>query len=164
MILARIARETFDKDVYFFKKDKLHDMLKVELEKSNLYHIDPSSLLKELESHNGLFIEKGLNVYSFSHLTFQEFFTALAYHEDNAHQDLLVKVLHEPRYREVFLMALEKMYNPDKICLKFASYIKIYIIDGNKTSEYHQHLVSGILRSDIPLDPKIKKTPKCSKR
>ncbi len=156
MILARIARKTFDKDVYYYKESTLVEMLKTELERSNLNHISSELLLKELESHNGLFIERGGNVYSFSHLTFQEFFTALAYHEDNAHQDLLNIVLYEPRYREVFLMALEKMYEPDNICLQVAAHIKENIINENETNEYLQYLVSGILSSDIPLDPKIK--------
>lgn len=156
MILARIARKTFDEDAYFIKKDSLIKMLMRELERANLKHIDAELLLTELESHNGLFIERAAGLYSFSHLTFQEFFTSLAYHDDNSHEKLLGLALSEPRYLEVFLLAMEKMYSPDSTCLKVAAYIKGNVIDEHQTSDYYSNLLSAILEADISLDPKVR--------
>lgn len=156
MILARIARKTFDNDVYYFKKETLVNMLKSELQRSNLLQINPEFLLTELESHNGLFIERASKVYTFSHLTFQEYFTALAYSEDNSLQELLNLVISEHRYREVFLMALERSYEPDKICIELASFIKYNIINIRITSKFFIDLLTDITHSDISINPKIR--------
>ena len=156
MILAKIARQTFDKDVYFFKKNALLDLLGDELARSNLGKIEPACLLEELESHNGLFVERAANVYSFSHLTFHEFFTALAYREENAEQKLLERVLSQQRYQEVFLMCLEKMYSADRVCIGLAAYIKNRFIDTGEPSEYFLQLVAGVLLADVSLDPKTR--------
>lgn len=156
MILSRIARSTFDDDIYHFKQDVLEAMLKKELTRSNLTDIDPQSLLDELEAQNGLFIQRALNVYSFSHLTFQEFFTAIAYHEESAQEDLLTKAINEPRYREVFLMFIEMSYQPDEICLALAKHIKECIINAGRTSEYYINLITGILSSNSSIDQDIR--------
>lgn len=40
--------------------------------------------------------------------------------------------------------------------MNLALYVKNYIIDAKETSEYYINLITGILKSDISIDPKIR--------
>jgi len=68
---------------------------------------DPTEVLKEIEAQHGLLVERAFHVYSFSHLTFQEFFTARNITENtnvNAPSALVDKHLFDTRWREVFIL------------------------------------------------------------
>ena len=90
----------------------------------NLQEIDPEenlekssvAVLDSIEAQHGLLVKQATYSYSFSHLTFQEYFTA-RYIASNCHRDEvlseLVKHLTEPRWREVFLLAVEMLQNSD---------------------------------------------------
>jgi predicted NACHT family NTPase len=68
---------------------------------------DSAVVLKMIEAQHGLFTERARNIYSFSHLTVQEYFTA-RYIVDNVAQGALTKLaenhLTDDRWREVFLL------------------------------------------------------------
>lgn len=76
---------------------------------------DVPDFLRRIRTHTGLFLERGAQLWGFSHLTFQEFFTAWHLVERSASSDqapsalrldLLLEHLHQPRWREPLLLAV----------------------------------------------------------
>jgi hypothetical protein len=77
-----------------------------------------NSLLKAVGAHHGIFVERARHIYSFAHLTFQEYFTA-RYVVDNAARgtlELLVRShLTNARWREVFLLVASRLDDADTL-------------------------------------------------
>jgi predicted NACHT family NTPase len=82
-LLSRIAHQTFSQGEYFFKQRMVEGQIQNYIcnlpnAASNLeaLQVDSEAVLKAIEAHHGLLVERARSIYSFSHLTFQEFFTA----------------------------------------------------------------------------------------
>ncbi|HVF57012.1 MAG TPA: hypothetical protein VM934_12735, partial [Pyrinomonadaceae bacterium] len=110
-MLARIAAETFERNEYFIPQPELERLI-TDYVKNVPPHetnetTDGEVILKAIEAQHGIFVERAREVYSFSHLTFQEYFTA-KYIVDNAAQGTLKNLVKEHctdgRWREVFLL------------------------------------------------------------
>jgi hypothetical protein len=111
-MLSRIAAETFEQGKYFLPQRTLEAHIARFI--GNLPEVKPQNaapdsavVLKMIEAQHGLFTERARNIYSFSHLTFQEYFTA-RYIVHNVAQGALTKLaenhLTDDRWREVFLL------------------------------------------------------------
>jgi predicted NACHT family NTPase len=76
-------------------------------------------VLKAIEAQHGLLVERSRGIYSFSHLTFQEYFTArkvvTSVREQKSFASLqsLVSHITEKRWREVFLLAVGMLPSAD---------------------------------------------------
>jgi predicted NACHT family NTPase len=72
--------------------------------------------LKAIEAQHGLLVERARGIYSFSHLTFQEYLTARAMIV-GTHLSLqqLVRHLTENRWREVFLLTAQLLPDADEL-------------------------------------------------
>jgi predicted NACHT family NTPase len=110
-MFARIAAETFEKNEYFIPQEKLEKLI-ADFVKNVPPHDeneapDGETILKAIEAQHGLFVERAHRIYSFSHLTFQEYFKA-KYVVDNAAKGTLKALVREhctdKRWREVFLL------------------------------------------------------------
>jgi predicted NACHT family NTPase len=64
-------------------------------------------VLKAIEAHHGLLIQRADDLWSFSHLTFQEYFTTQWFIQHQEWQELACK-LWTPHWREIFLLATEQ--------------------------------------------------------
>jgi predicted NACHT family NTPase len=82
-LLAFVAAITFDRGDYFFEKNTVQQLIADYL--ANLpdatsdpvnFESDSEVVLKAIEAQHGLLVERARGIYSFSHLTFQEYFTA----------------------------------------------------------------------------------------
>jgi predicted NACHT family NTPase len=102
-----------------FEQDEIQgyiaDHLRVEAEESE-------AILREIEAHHGLLIERAQGIWSFSHLTFQEYFTARkivatwnSFATDEPMLQGLVSHIIEKRWREVFLLTVTMLYNADNL-------------------------------------------------
>ena len=80
----------------------------------------------------------------------------IAYHEENQHDRVFHKAMEDPRYREVFLMLLERAYSPDKLVLALASHIKNVYLSKRQISTYMAGLIRDVRRADLILNPKIR--------
>ena len=110
-MLARIAAETFEGNEYFIPQSQLErlitDFIKNVPPHDENQLPDGEVILKAIEAQHGIFVERAREIYSFSHLTFQEYFTA-RYIVDNAAKGTLPKLVKahctDSRWREVFLL------------------------------------------------------------
>lgn len=122
-LLSKLGLITFERGDYFFAENTIQQLIadylrtlsdeEVDLDTLEL---DSAALLQSIEAQHGLLVERARRIYSFSHLTFQEYFTARAIVTD---PDRLVpnlgEHLTEKRWREVFLLTAQILPNPDKL-------------------------------------------------
>ncbi len=74
---------------------------------------DSRTVLRAIQSQHGLLIERAQKVWSFSHLTFQEYFVAKWFVE-RADWQALVSHITKKHWREVFLLAVGMVQNADE--------------------------------------------------
>lgn len=113
-LLARIAAASFEKGDYFLPKQQLVNQIESYLRGvpgSNPDEIDGEAVLRAMEAQHGILIERAHGIYSFAHLTFQEYFTARYIVENVADGTLrrLSLFLTERRWREVFLLTASSL-------------------------------------------------------
>ena len=112
-LFAEIAARTFEKGDYFFRRRDLVKWIGKYLimlpNVSANNDIDSNVILRAIEAQHGIFVERAKDIYSFSHLTFQEYFTA-RYIFDHVHlgttTNLLKNHLTDNRWREIFLLTV----------------------------------------------------------
>ena len=118
-LLAQVARTTFDRGEYFFKQRDVECYIKQYIanltgakDAPEALQLDSESVLKSIEAQHGLLVERAKGIYSFSHLTFQEYFTAscIVQEGDLALRELARHVT-EPRWREIFFMVVGMLPN-----------------------------------------------------
>ncbi|MBW4694733.1 MAG: NACHT domain-containing protein [Lyngbya sp. HA4199-MV5] len=107
ILLSEIAYTSFAADQLFFSKRDVTNQIKAFLV-DNLNapkHLDGEAVLEAIEVQQGIFVERARDVYSFSHLTLQEYLVAKHISEDYRRVEKLVADhLTEKRWREVFLL------------------------------------------------------------
>ncbi|HEY9875028.1 MAG TPA: NACHT domain-containing NTPase, partial [Candidatus Obscuribacterales bacterium] len=116
-MLSQIAAQTFEHGDYFFEKSTVQEHIRYFLETlpnsssdMDALQVDSEAVLKSIEMQHGLLVERSREIYSFSHLTFQEYLTARNIVASNDRQTLsknlknLVRHINEPAWREVFLL------------------------------------------------------------
>jgi predicted NACHT family NTPase len=125
-LLGQLAMYTFERGDYFFKEKVATQQIEQYVrnlpgakEDPAALEVDSRAVLKSIESRHGLLAERATGIYSFSHLTFQEYFTAKnildlsnpAAQEKALNQ--LVTHIGEKRWKEVLLLVVEGLDNAD---------------------------------------------------
>lgn len=114
-MFAHIAAVTFEKGDYFISQRRLEKLIFDYLGKlAASDEIDGRQILKAIEAQHSIFVERAKGIYAFSHLTFQEYFTA-KYIADNETRALkgLFSHLTDYRWREVFLLTASLLDEAD---------------------------------------------------
>ncbi|MGB8698312.1 MAG: NACHT domain-containing protein [Thermosynechococcaceae cyanobacterium] len=128
-MLSQIAWNTFEVGTYFFKQKDLERQIREFIENvtgasttEQELELDSEAVLKSIEAQHGLFVERARGIYSFSHLTFHEYFAAREVKERFLLQQLASHIK-EHRWQEVILLTAEMLPNADDfICqLKHAT-------------------------------------------
>ncbi len=125
-LLSKIALLTFKRGNYFFRQQELEQHIvdyicnlpgvSTQIEALQL---DSEAVLKSIEAQHGLLVERARGIYSFSHLTFHEYFAAREIVSSSDPQALkialsqLVSCITENRWREVFLLSVGMLRNAD---------------------------------------------------
>ena len=146
-LLSKIAWETFTPGDYFFKQDKAERLISEYIRNLPSANLDDEALqgdseivLKNIEAQHGLLVARAKYIYSFSHLTFQEYFTAreiitVRQSNDEALQEL-VSHLFEPRWREVFLLAVAMSPNAERLVLLMKQHIDNLLAEDTKIQNF----------------------------
>lgn len=126
LLLSRLAAKSFAQGKYFIKQAELENEisafmqnLKTPTGESSDY--DAAEVLKEIESQHGILVERAFRVYSFSHLTFQEFFTARSITENTNQMgpsSLVADHAFDSRWREVFILTTGLLVQADDFVLQ----------------------------------------------
>ncbi len=125
-LLGQIALQTFERGEYFFRQAELEQQIgeyicNIPSVSQDIQHlqIDSEAVLKAIEAQHGLLVERARGIYSFSHLTFQEYFTAkeIIANSDPTGLEVglqkLARRVTQPRWREVFLLSMGMLRNAD---------------------------------------------------
>lgn len=123
-MFARIAYGTFNENRYFIREQELTKMIRNFIEnlpvfKTENLEVDSTEVLRTIESHHGIFVERAKHIHSFAHLTFQEYFTA-RYIVDNGYSEvekLAEAHLYDDKWKEVFLLVSGMLHNADELLL-----------------------------------------------
>ncbi|NUM47473.1 MAG: NACHT domain-containing protein [Anaerolineales bacterium] len=109
-LFAALASKAFEKGDIFFHKRQLVAEIESFLQKLPAADLkddpDGEAVLKAIEAQHSILTERAHHIYAFSHLTFQEYYTAKAIVDNARHGtlDALIPHLTDPRWREVFLL------------------------------------------------------------
>jgi len=95
------------------------------------------SVLRAIESQHGLLIERADEIWSFSHLTFQEYFAAKWFVERNDLEGLANQIIctNRDRWRQVFLLAME-LTPAENLVKLFKQRIDQLILDDPKLKSF----------------------------
>ena len=107
-LLNHIAATSFEEGEFIIEKNKLASTIKTYIQSfpEIKEEVDGEVVIGAIAAQNGILVERALRLYSFAHLSFQEYFVA-KYIADNfsAHRlkGLLTHVTHD-QWREIFLL------------------------------------------------------------
>ncbi len=149
-LLSQIALETFERSDYFFKQKEVERHITQYIRNLPDSSIDPQVLqldseavLKSIEAQHGLLVERARGVYSFSHLTFHEYFTARKiitssnpYAFDDKRLQALATHVNEKRWREVFLLTVGMLESADTLLQSMKSRIDTFLETDNKLQKF----------------------------
>ena len=126
-MLAEVAATNFEKGVHFIPERELEQQFASFLQRVPPTDVDEpidgQVVLKAIEAQHGIFVERARQIHSFSHLTFQEYFTAKYIVEKEATGTLerLMTYVTDDRWREVFLLTVSLLYEADAFFELFLS-------------------------------------------
>ena len=106
ILLSEIAYHNFVADKLFLEKKEVVKQIKDHL-KQNLnapQHLDGEKVLKTIEIEQGILVERARDVYSFSHLTLQEYLAAQYIYDHDLIEEVVKNHVIETRWKEVFLL------------------------------------------------------------
>ncbi len=119
-MFAEIAAKSFEDKQQFFRQDDLSSRLRSFIEKlpsrNPKEDIDGMAILRAIVAQHGIFAEQAHWIYSFSHSTFQEYFTAkyiVDHVSDGSLQSLIEHRITDDRWTEVMLMTASLLSNAD---------------------------------------------------
>ena len=119
-LLAELAHDFFAADELFFTKDRILEYIQVFLSDTSgdAKYIATDKVLEAIVIQQGILVERAKDIYSFSHLTLQEYLTAKYISQDNRRiEKLVTEHLTDERWREVFLLVAGIKDNSDELLL-----------------------------------------------
>lgn len=158
-LLAFVAAITFERGDYFFEKNTIQQVIadylthlpdgttdRVQLE------MDSEVVLKAIEAQHGLLVERARGIYSFSHLTFQEYLTAKAI-VDNYDPKTLAKLVNhitDKRWREVLFLAVGMLQKADDLLLLMKQQVDGVVAEDERLQQFLVWVNQKSLSVDFP--------------
>ncbi len=158
-LLAFVAAITFERGDYFFEKNTIQQVIadylthlpdgttdRVQLE------MDSEVVLKAIEAQHGLLVERARGIYSFSHLTFQEYFTAREIVDNYEAHSLEKLVIHitDKRWREVFFLAVGMFQKADDFLLLMKHQVDGMVANDENLQQFLVWVNQKSLSVDLP--------------
>ncbi len=147
-LLSQLAFDTFDRGEYFFKQstveryitDYIRNIPGTATDEEAL-QLDSEAVLRSIMAQHGLLVERAKGIFSFSHLTFHEYFAAKRIVDSSIAQGnegflRLAKNVTTNRWREVFFLVVEMLPDASGCLLTIKQEIDGLLADDPKTQEY----------------------------
>jgi len=148
-LLSQIALQTFEQGEYFFRQQQLEQYIADYIRSlpsivtaTQPLQLDSEIVLKSIEAQHGLLVERARGIYSFSHLTFHEYFTAQKIVDNSDVQALnrnlqqLVSHVTEKRWREVFLFSVSMLQNADYLLQLMKRHVDQLLVADKRLQEF----------------------------
>lgn len=100
---------------------------------------DAEIVLKQIEAQHGLIIERARNIYSFSHLTIQEYFTAsyiVQSYDANLLEQIIGIALKDQKWREVVLYTVALLPSAEPILKIMAAHLQRMRVENTGASKF----------------------------
>ncbi|QSV65480.1 MAG: NACHT domain-containing protein [Dolichospermum sp. DL01] len=106
IMLAEIAYHNFAVDKLFFSQQEVLNQIQKFLSNNDNApkNLDTGKILDAITIEQGILVERARDVYSFSHLTLQEYLTAQYIDDHRLVEKLVTEHLTDERWKEVFLL------------------------------------------------------------
>ena len=168
-LLSQLAFEAFEQGNYFFKQAIIEQQISHYIcnlpgasEDEESLKIDSEVALKSIEAQHGLLVERAKEIYSFSHLTFQEYFSARYIINASTPLNKILEnlALHiaEKRYREIFLLTTGMLPKADYLLLLMQKQINQLMIEPPMEEPKLQSFLSWIEQKAISTNAPFKPT------
>ena len=165
-LLSQIALTTFERKDYFFKQrdveqyiaDYIRNLPDAQTDPEAL-QLDSEAVLKSIEAQHGLLVERARGIYSFSHLTFQEYFTARKIVTSSDPQALekalqcLVSHITEKSWREVFLLAVGMLQPADYLLRLMKQQVDALVATDEKLQQFLMWVSEKSSAVEVPYKP-----------
>jgi hypothetical protein len=133
LLLSEIAYTGFASNRLFFSQSEIVDQIKTFLA-GNLnapQHLNGEAVLNAIAIQQGILVERAEDVFSFSHLTLQEYLTAQYIDDHRLVEKLVTEHLTDQRWKEVFLLVAGVMRGgTDDLLLFMEKEVQKYINTG----------------------------------
>ncbi len=162
-LLGQIALQTFERGEYFFRQQELEQQIaeyirNIPSVSQDVQHlqIDSEAVLKSIEAQHGLLVERARGIYSFSHLTFQEYFTTREIISSADPKELevglqkLAQRVTQKRWREVFLLSMGMLRNADYLLQLMKQQIDSFLADDPHLQAFLGWLGHKSRSTDVP--------------
>ena len=139
-LLARVAFQTFSKKKFFVPRRKLEQLIGAYIKnlpevKEKKIDVESREVLKSITAQHGLIVPRAKGIYSFSHLSFQEYFTAHYLVSSRESKKIIKKAIKanilNPLWQEVFLHTVGMLDEADDFIKALKQYIDSYAIKHN---------------------------------
>jgi predicted NACHT family NTPase len=143
-LLSQVAYNAFERSDYFFKQGFVEEQIREYIQNlpnaSNdieTLQLDSEAVLNSIAAQHGLLVERARGIYSFSHLTFQEYFTA-RWFKEKADGDFGALISHvtDKQWREVFLLTVGMLKSADQLLLGMKREIDGLLAKDEKLQEF----------------------------
>jgi predicted NACHT family NTPase len=145
-LLSRLAFDTFDKGEYFFKQSTaeryIADYIRnIPGASDDDLQLDSEAVLRSIMAQHGLLVERAKGIFSFSHLTFHEYFAAKRIVDSSIAQGVeafqkLAGHAHDKRWKEVFLLVLGMLPDASSCVLTIKREVDEILAGDQRAQEY----------------------------
>ena len=139
-LLSYLAAEKFkQKQSILFKQSELYQFI---AEYLDITDEESEVVLKTIELQHGLLIERAQQIWSFSHLTFQEYLVARWFVDDMNWHSLLNNIAEEGwdnQWQQVFLLAVEMAKDAEQLLILMQSKInRFFLVDFTQDKDINK--------------------------
>jgi hypothetical protein len=147
-LLSQLAFDTFDRGEYFFKQSTVERYITEYIRNipgtatdEEALQLDSEAVLRSIMAQHGLLVERAKGIFSFSHLTFHEYFAAKRIVDSSIAQGnegflRLVKSVNTERWREIFFLVVEMLPDASVFLLTIKQEIDGLLAGDEKLQEY----------------------------
>ncbi|MFC7298764.1 NACHT domain-containing protein [Herminiimonas aquatilis] len=127
---AVAAKFYFDSRTVFRRSElerTILDFLRDLPDKEKSEEADASIVIKQIEAQHGLIVERAVDIFSFSHLTIQEYFTAsflVKSHDEVILNNVVEVAMQDQKWREVMLYTVGLLPSADSVLEKMSKQLK----------------------------------------